>query len=125
MAFQNKYTTLRLNGVLYDKQGLLKLVESQKKESPLWQQSLYQFIAEWLNDRAVVDVQTSGSTGTPNFHFKQKQTALLCLPCNYIAGKMMVVRSFVWGLDLQLVEPVGNPMESIGKFKRIITNLKH
>jgi len=132
MAFQNKYTSLRINGTFYDKRALVALVENPKKESPLWQQSLYQFIAEWLNDSDTVVVQTSGSTGTPKqirlpkaamvnsakmtgqyFNFKQGQSALLCLPCNYIAGKMMVVRSFVWGLDLQLVEPVGNPMETI------------
>jgi len=131
MAFQNKYISLRLNGILYDKQALLALVKNQKN-IPFWQQSLYQFIVEWLDDEDRVVVQTSGSTGTPKkihlrkaaminsakmtgkyFQFKQGQTALLCLPCNYIAGKMMVVRSFVWGLDLQTVEPVGNPMETI------------
>jgi len=131
MAFKNKHTSLRLNGIVYDKQALLAVVKNQKN-IPLWQKSLYQFIAEWLNDRDTVVVQTSGSTGKPKqiqlpkaaminsakmtghyFNFKEGQTALLCLPCSYIAGKMMVIRSFVWGLDLQTVEPVGNPMETI------------
>jgi len=132
MAFQNKYTSLRLNGILHHKQDLLALTSKKRENISLWQQSLYQFIQEWLDDRDVVSVQTSGSTGTPKkiqllktamvnsakmtgryFHFQQGQTALLCLPCSYIAGKMMVVRAFVWGLDLKLVEPVGNPMETI------------
>jgi len=45
------------------------------------------------------------------FNFSKGQKALLCLPCAYIAGKMMLVRAFVWGLDLHLVAPAGNPMK--------------
>ena len=37
--------------------------------------------------------------------------ALLCLPLDYIAGKMMVVRSLVRKLELVCVEPSGNPLK--------------
>ncbi len=47
------------------------------------------------------------------FGFKSGQKALLSLPCDYIAGKMMVVRAMMWGLDLQLVPPKGNPIANI------------
>ena len=47
------------------------------------------------------------------FGFQKGQKALLCLPCDYIAGKMMVVRALVWGWDLIIVEPSGNPMQTI------------
>lgn len=40
-------------------------------------------------------------------------TALLCLPLDYIAGKMMVVRSIVCGLRLVCVEPSGHPLCSV------------
>lgn len=122
------YTTLTINGQIYDKPALIELTHSTAS-LPAWQKSCYQFIKDWLSETDYVEVQTSGSTGTPKrihlekarminsakmtgqyFNFSKGQKALLCLPCDYIAGKMMVVRAFVWGLDLHLVAPAGNPM---------------
>ena len=40
---------------------------------------------------------------------KEGDTALLCMSLDYIAGKMMVVRSLVRGLRLITVEPNGHP----------------
>lgn len=123
------YTTLTINGQIYDKPALAKLVHTTTS-LPAWQQSCYQFIKDWLSEEDYIEVETSGSTGTPKrirlekvhminsakmtgryFRFSERQKALLCLPCDYIAGKMMVVRAFVWGLDLYLVPPAGNPMK--------------
>ena len=41
---------------------------------------------------------------------REGDTALLCLPLDYIAGKMVVVRSLVRGLRLVCVEPSGEPL---------------
>ena len=38
------------------------------------------------------------------------ETALLCMPLDYIAGKMMVVRSVVGQLKLISIPPSGHPM---------------
>ncbi|NTV84510.1 MAG: AMP-binding protein [Bacteroidales bacterium] len=43
------------------------------------------------------------------FRLDPGQTALLCLPVDYIAGKMMVVRCFVGGLNLYMTEPRSTP----------------
>ena len=40
-------------------------------------------------------------------------TALLCMPLDFIAGKMVVVRSLVWGLRLMAVEPSGHPVKGL------------
>jgi O-succinylbenzoic acid--CoA ligase len=91
--------------------------------------SLEEFLAEWQNDSPYVLVQTSGSTGKPKPMLVEKrrmlasaritcdflglhegQTALLCLPLDYIAGKMMVVRALERGLRLIVVEPTGHPL---------------
>ena len=77
-------------------------------------------------------VHTSGSTGEPKpmwvekrrmeasarmtcdfLGLKEGDTALLCLPMDYIAGKMMVVRSLVRGLRLVCVEPSGEPLGTV------------
>ncbi|MBQ7471066.1 MAG: AMP-binding protein [Prevotella sp.] len=94
--------------------------------------TLDEFLAEWRNDNERVLVHTSGSTGKPKPLWVEKRrmeasarmtcdflglhesdTALLCLPLDYIAGKMMVVRSLVRNLRLIAVEPSGHPLVSI------------
>lgn len=44
---------------------------------------------------------------------KEDETALLCLPLEYIAGKMMVVRALYGGLNLLLADPSGRPLAGI------------
>lgn len=87
------------------------------------------FLEEWGNEELSISVKTSGSTGKPKlirllksdmiasakltgeyFNLKNAQTALLCLPVKYIAGKMMLVRAMVLGLDLISVKPSSNPI---------------
>ena len=91
--------------------------------------TLEEFLDEWNNDSERVLVHTSGSTGTPKplwvekrrmeasaritcdfLGLKEGDTALLCMPLDYIAGKMMVVRSLVRKLKLMVVEPTGHPL---------------
>jgi O-succinylbenzoic acid--CoA ligase len=47
------------------------------------------------------------------FDLQPGDRALLCLPIRYIAGKMMVVRALVGGLDLVTVEPSGRPLKEV------------
>lgn len=94
-----------------------------------FQASLADFLSEWFDDNDTVLVHTSGSTGTPKPLRVEKQrmmqsamltvrflglhtgdTALLCMPLKYIAGKMVVVRALVAGLDLLPVTPSGHPL---------------
>jgi len=91
--------------------------------------SLEEFLSEWNNDSLFVHVQTSGSTGAPKPMLAEKRrmlasaritndflglregdAALLCMSLDYIAGKMMVVRSIERGLKLITVEPGGHPL---------------
>ena len=91
--------------------------------------SLEKFLEEWNNPSPYVHVQTSGSTGAPKPMLVEKQrmlnsaritcdflglregdSALLCMSLDYIAGKMMVVRSIERGLKLITVEPSGHPL---------------
>ena len=86
------------------------------------------FLAEWHDDNPTVLVHTSGSTGKPKPMYVEKRrmeasaritcsflglhegdTALLCMPLDYIAGKMMVVRALTCGLHLVSVRPSGQP----------------
>ncbi|MBV8327961.1 AMP-binding protein [Chryseobacterium sp.] len=90
------------------------------------------FLEEWYSEGTTVNVQTSGSTGVPkvfgiekkkminsavmtcNFlGLKEGNTALLCLPVEYISGKMMVVRSIQRKMKLIITEPSLAPVENL------------
>ncbi|HPF89213.1 MAG TPA: AMP-binding protein [Flavobacteriales bacterium] len=77
-------------------------------------------------------VHTSGTTGAPKplriprrdlvnsarltaevFGLKSGDRALMCLPGAFIAGRMMIVRSMVLGLDLHLIDPRGSLLDNL------------
>lgn len=87
------------------------------------------FLQQWHDSSTTMEVRTSGSTGTPKLirvektrmlasarmtcdflDLKAGGSALLCMSLDYIAGKMMVVRSLERGLQLMCVEPSGHPL---------------
>ena len=91
--------------------------------------TLQDFLSEWNNDNPQLLVHTSGSTGKPKPLWVEKQrmlnsaritcdflglkagdTTLLCMPLDYIAGKMVVVRSIERNLRLLSVTPSGHPL---------------
>ncbi len=93
---------------------------------------LADFLDEWDSPCPTVRLQTSGSTGEPTvlqasksalrasaamscraFGLHEGNTALLCLPLRYIAGKMMVVRALVAHLRLVVVEPCADPLAAL------------
>lgn len=90
------------------------------------------FISEWLSESKTVKVQTSGSTGTPKIfeiekdrmlhsakmtcdilELKEGDFALLCLPIEYISGKMMVVRGIERKLKLSVKSPSSQPLNDL------------
>lgn len=97
-----------------------------------FEKKVFFFLEEWLSDSETVKVQTSGSTGTPKiFEIEKKKmlnsakmtcdflglqendSALICLPVEYISGKMMVVRAFERKLNLITAEPSLKPLENL------------
>ena len=94
--------------------------------------TLEDFFSEWNNDSDRVLVHTSGSTGNPKPMMVEKKrmlnsaritcdflglkpgdSALLCMSLDYIAGKMVVVRSIERHLHLISVSPSGHPLKDI------------
>ena len=96
--------------------------------------TLEDFLSEWNNDSDRVLVHTSGSTGKPKPMMVEKKrmlnsaritcdflglkpgdSALLCMSLDYIAGKMVVVRSIERHLHLISVSPSGHPLKDINE----------
>jgi o-succinylbenzoate---CoA ligase len=104
----------------------------QEADAESWERDIHHFIIDWFSGKDHITVHTSGSTGDPKpislkknwmvqsarqtcdfFNLGESSKALLCLPAGYIAGKMMIVRAIISGLELFAVEPTGNPFKSI------------
>lgn len=96
--------------------------------------TLEEFLSEWNNDSDRVLVHTSGSTGKPKPMMVEKKrmlnsaritcdflglkpgdSALLCMSLDYIAGKMVVVRSIERHLHLISVCPSGHPLKDVNE----------
>ena len=94
--------------------------------------TLEDFLSEWNNDSDRVLVHTSGSMGKPKPMMVEKKrmlnsaritcdflglkpgdSALLCMSLDYIAGKMVVVRSIERHLHLISVPPSGHPLKDV------------
>lgn len=129
--------TLTLNGTVYSQQSLSQ-EKHHKTVAPPFEQDVLKFCWEWLNGINVFTLPTSGSTGTPKFISLSRDqleesarrtaqalglesgfTALIALDPAYVAGKMMIVRSFVSGMDMVAVTPSANPLKQVPANRQI------
>jgi O-succinylbenzoic acid--CoA ligase len=93
-----------------------------------YEREVLSFCAAWKSGQSSFLFHTSGSTGIPKpiwldrrametsalatgdwLQLKPQDVALVCLPVNYIAGAMVLVRAMVLDLSVCLVEPSSNP----------------
>ena len=117
----NRYITDRTKQFFYlaDERidaGSREILKKKFRSMP-YINELSHFLEEWFDDSPYLVVNTSGSTGKPKPISVNKEmmmhsalntcrtlglsagdTALLCMPLDYIAGKMMVVRALVASL---------------------------
>lgn len=97
-----------------------------------FQQEVFDFCRSWNAGQHTFSFQTSGSTGTPKkilidrekmiysaqltsnwLKLEPNDVALLCLPVQYIAGAMTLVRALVLDLQIILVDPQENLSDSL------------
>ena len=111
----------RFSGKLFSSNDLLEALKDNT--------DYYNFLTSWFSEKDYIIAKTSGSTGTPKeiklkkidlissskltadyFKLKEGDKVINCLPVKYIAGKMMLVRSLVLGLDLYLFPVNSSPI---------------
>ncbi|MCK0159409.1 AMP-binding protein [Allomuricauda sp. F6463D] len=133
-TWHNVHPDFKLNGIPSAFENLFEIGYSLIKEGESYEKPIGDFLVDWASKKPTMEVITSGSTGTPKtivlqkehmvnsalatgefFQLKSKQKALLCLPCTGIAGKMMLVRAMVLGLELEYVEPSSSPLPENNK----------
>jgi len=112
-------------GRSYSVRAFRTYIKSKLGQAKDWKQEIYGFAEEWLDEeKDEFLVPTSGSTGKAKkimihrsqmiqsaistgdyLKLKPGNKALFALPAQFIAGKMMMVRAFVLGLDLYCFPP--------------------
>src|SRR5210317_2665773 len=117
-----------LNGYPYDRNGLKEVAYSFIKEGDQYEKYMGDFLMDWLDASETIELVTSGTTASPKRMLFKKQalvnsaiatgeyfnvsvgdSALHCLPANFIAGKMMLIRAMILGLEIDLISPSKNP----------------
>lgn len=132
LTYKNIHNRFKLNGIHINREEMFYVAYSFIKEGKPFEQHIGTFLLDWFDEKSYIELTTSGTTGTPKVIKIEKQamldsalatgdffglapgdTMLHCLPTNYVAGKMMWVRSFILGLDMKFVEPTSNPLNKI------------
>ncbi len=122
------HNRFKLDGVHYNHEDLMEVAYSFVKEGYPYHPALGMFLLDWLDKNDYIKVQTSGSTGKPKVLTIKKQSmvnsaimtgdffdlspgkkVLNCLPSNFIAGKMMMVRAIILGLEVDMTVPSSLP----------------
>jgi len=120
----------KLNGFHLNEDDLSRIAYSFIKEGEPFERAVGDFLMYWFDDSNSIEMQTSGTTGTPKliridkqamvnsafatgefFDLPEDMKVLHCLPTQYVAGKMMLVRAFILGWDMDLVAPASHPLE--------------
>jgi len=131
---KNVHNHFKLNGFHLNADDLCRVAYSFIKEGDAFEKPVGDFILDWFDDKEYIKMQTSGSTGKPKsiqvdkqamvnsalatgdfFGLNAGDTILNCLPVQYVAGKMMFVRAFILGLEMDFVAPSSHPFELIDK----------
>ena len=131
LSYFNVHNRFKLNGFHLDREDLCRVAYSFIKEGDDFEKPVGIFILDWFDNNDYIDMHTSGSTGTPKnirvkkqamvnsaiatgnfFGIEAGDKALHCLPVKYVSGKMMLVRGFILGLDMDLVAPASQPLKN-------------
>lgn len=133
-TYHNVHNKFRLNGFEFKKDDLCRVAYSFIKEGEDYEKSVGNFILDWFDEKPYVEILTSGTTGAAKtilvdkqamvnsalatgdfFGLQSSDKVLHCLPTKYVAGKMMFVRAFILGLEMDFVAPSLKPLQDIDK----------
>ncbi|HSD13857.1 MAG TPA: AMP-binding protein [Flavobacterium sp.] len=128
--FLDMHSDFKFNGKAYNSKSFCSFANELLNSDEEFEKHLSKFVLDWFDENDFVEVTTSGTTGTPKvirlkkeamvnsalataafFDLKSNCKALHCLPMQYIAGKMMLVRAMVLGWDLDFVKPDAHPLD--------------
>lgn len=93
-----------------------------------------EFLSVWNDEGDIIQQKTSGSTGKPKlieipkwklkasaemtgkfFKLRDLNKSLLCISSKFIGGKMMIVRSILFDLELIITDVSSNPIKNLNE----------
>lgn len=117
-----------IEGKTYDFESIK--TRNYSSSTPL-EKSVFDFLHDWWNEVPYFIQKTSGSTGVPKeIKISREQMiwsanntiqflklnahthSLICLPIEFIAGKMMIVRSLLHDLHMHIILPSSSPFST-------------
>lgn len=128
------FHSLRIDGVLHSGEGIPRWADElvALHRNAAWASDVRTTLRELMGPEHALNTRTSGTTGTPRAHrfsaedlvasarltaqafgLAPADRALLCLPCEFVGGKMMLVRAMVLGLDLHVIDPQGGVLRNL------------
>lgn len=129
ITYHDVHFQFKLDGIHLNREQLCSVAYSYIKEGSEHEKPVGAFILDWFDEKNYIEMTTSGSTGIPKivkinkqamvnsalatgvfFDLQPGDKALHCLPVKFIAGKMMFVRAFVLGLEIDFVAPSASPL---------------
>lgn len=130
----DRFTWITIDGTRLTREQAIDRFEAltgPRSEDSAWAVSVVKTLRD-LGHEAGLHATTSGTTGPPKkftiprtdlvasaqltartFDLAEGDRVLHCLPSDFIAGKMMLVRGFVLGLDLHVTDPRGSVLEHL------------
>ena len=130
-TYENVHNLFKLNGFHLNREDLCRVAYSFIKEGEDFEKPVGDFLLDWFDPKSFIEMETSGSTGVPKrikvakqvmvnsalatgdfFELLPGNKALHCLPVKFVAGKMMLVRALILGLDLDFVNPSSHPLKN-------------
>lgn len=129
LTHKNVHNYFKLDGYHLNAADLCRIGYSFIKEGDIYERAIGEFFLDWFDHKDYMEMTTSGTTGLPKlirlekkamiqsalatgdfFNLEPGNKALLCLPTQFIAGKMMLVRSLILGLELDIALPSTEPL---------------
>lgn len=128
-AITTIHPSFKLNGQHFNQKELCSLAKTYLEQDDIFNKHIGTFLLAWFDDKTYIEITTSGTTGPPKviqlqknamkqsalatgafFALKPGDKALNCMSVQFIAGKMMLVRSLILGLELDTVSPSSSPL---------------
>ncbi len=131
MSSPNLPTSLLLNGREFSYDAITQAPDPHASLNG-YEAKVLELVRQWRTGAQEFGLRTSGSTGQPQliilkrrqlaasaartgdyFDLGPGDRALVCLNCDFIGGKMMVVRGLERNMHLTIVEPHADPFEEV------------
>lgn len=132
-AIARAFERITVDGKEQSGSSYCRVVEKlQQKQRTEWYREVHRTLLDLVLRNGGLPATTSGTTGPPKrfiiprrdlvmsarltgaaFELLPGDRVLHCLPCEFIAGKMMLVRAFALGLDIHFIDPRGSVLDNL------------